>query len=247
MQPLLSIVIPIYNNEMTLKKMLDSILVQKIDDWELLLINDGSTDSCARIIDDYAKVDNRIKAFHKENGGTFSGYNVGLENATGKYITFCSADDTFTQNAFEIIAKQANEYDYDIILMNTIVHFCDNDQNIIESVSAYNGILTDSFKFSNKRDFEKCFATIFYDGFLEANVNAYKSSIIKKYCFTEQGDTWMNLLIANNISSVSYIHIPIYQHYIYIYIMLIKIYLFKNTVKTKIWHTTKYISKQSNY
>ncbi|MCL1988386.1 MAG: glycosyltransferase [Firmicutes bacterium] len=191
MQPLLSIVIPIFNNETTLKKMVDSILVQKIDDWELLLINDGSTDSCAKIIDDYAKVDNRIQAFHKENGGTFSGYNVGLENATGKYITFFSADDTFTQNAFEIIAKQATEYGYDIILMNTIFHFCDNNQNITESVSAHDGILIDSFKCLNKREFEKCFAMIFYYTLLDTNVNAYKSSVIKKYRFAEQGNIVM--------------------------------------------------------
>ncbi|MCL1987242.1 MAG: glycosyltransferase, partial [Firmicutes bacterium] len=88
MQPLLSIVIATYNNENTLKKAVDSVLIQKFENWELLLIDDGATDSCPQIVDDYAKSDSRIKAFHKANGGCNSAFNVGLAQATGKYVTF---------------------------------------------------------------------------------------------------------------------------------------------------------------
>ncbi|MCL1988390.1 MAG: glycosyltransferase [Firmicutes bacterium] len=217
MQPLLSIVIPIYNNEMTLRKMVDSILMQKIDDWELLLINDGSTDSCAKIIDDYAKVDNRIQAFHKENGGTYSGFNFGLEKASGKYLIFAGADDTFEPTAFDIIKIQADEYEYDIIFIHCSVHGCDNEQNIIEpNISPYT--VTFPIKIIGKQNVEKNWIEFMNLNLVSGPTNAYKSSIIKKYKFrenTHMADQFMNMLIADDLTSASCYPKSIYNSFIY--------------------------------
>lgn len=91
--PLISIIVPVYNSEKTLNRCVDSILSQKFYDWELLLINDGSTDQSGELCNEYAAKDQRIKVFHKENGGASSARNEGLERATGRWITFVDSDD----------------------------------------------------------------------------------------------------------------------------------------------------------
>lgn len=91
--PLISIIVPVYNAEKTLNRCVDSIVVQTFTNWELLLINDGSKDHSGEISDKYALKDSRIRVFHKENGGVSSARNVGLDNARGEWITFCDADD----------------------------------------------------------------------------------------------------------------------------------------------------------
>lgn len=82
----LSIIIPVYNTEKYIKKCIDSILNQSFSDYELLLINDGSTDDSAKICDEYSRIDNRIKVLHKINGGVSSARNLGLDNAKGKFV-----------------------------------------------------------------------------------------------------------------------------------------------------------------
>lgn len=93
MKPLISIIVPIYNSEKTLHRTIDSLLDQTFSDWELLLIDDGSTDSSGEICEDYVNKDKRIRAFHKKNGGTSSARNLGLDNACGEWVTFCDSDD----------------------------------------------------------------------------------------------------------------------------------------------------------
>ena len=91
--PKLSIIIPIYNAENSLARCLDSILNQGFRDYELLLVNDGSTDSSLRICNQYAGADNRILVIDKVNGGVSSARNAGLEAACGDWITFIDSDD----------------------------------------------------------------------------------------------------------------------------------------------------------
>lgn len=101
--PKISVIVPVYNVEQYLPRCIDSILSQTFTDFELLLIDDGSTDKSGMICDEYAKKDNRIRVFHKKNGGVSSARNVGLDNVTyasregvnilNKYILFVDSDD----------------------------------------------------------------------------------------------------------------------------------------------------------
>lgn len=93
MNPLISIIVPIYNSKKTLCRCVDSILNQTFTDWELLLIDDGSKDKSGEICDEYTANDFRIKTFHKVNGGVSSARNIGLDNASGKWVTFVDSDD----------------------------------------------------------------------------------------------------------------------------------------------------------
>ena len=91
--PKVSIIIPIYNAELTLRQCVNSILSQDYKDFEILLIDDGSKDNSPAICDDYAKRDDRIHVYHKKNGGVSSARNLGLDKAQGKWITFIDSDD----------------------------------------------------------------------------------------------------------------------------------------------------------
>lgn len=91
--PLLSIIVPVYNVEKCLNKCIDSILAQTYKNFELILIDDGSTDKSGVICDVYSNLDKRIIVLHKENGGVSTARNIGLDIAKGDYITFADSDD----------------------------------------------------------------------------------------------------------------------------------------------------------
>lgn len=91
--PKISVIVPIYNAERSFMRCINSILAQTFIDFELLLVDDGSTDGCASICDEYATLDPRVRVFHKENGGVSSARNLGLDNARGEWVAFCDSDD----------------------------------------------------------------------------------------------------------------------------------------------------------
>lgn len=100
--PLFTIITPCYNAERYLHDTVDSILKQKVTNWELLLIDDGSVDNTPAICDDYASKDHRIRSIHQKNGGVGRARNHGLDEARGEWVLFIDADDWFTDDAFEI-------------------------------------------------------------------------------------------------------------------------------------------------
>lgn len=102
MKPLLSIIVPVYNAEKYLKRCIDSILHQDYQNFELLLIDDGSTDSSLQICESYRMEDSRIVVIHKENGGLSSARNSGLERVKGEFITFMDSDDEIADNPYSI-------------------------------------------------------------------------------------------------------------------------------------------------
>ena len=91
--PEISIIVPVYKTEAYLSKCIDSILSQTFQDFELILIDDGSPDLCGQICDDYEKRDSRVVVIHKANAGVSAARNAGLEIAVGTYIMFCDSDD----------------------------------------------------------------------------------------------------------------------------------------------------------
>lgn len=99
--PLVTVVVPIYNVEKYLNRCLDSIVNQTYQNLEIILVDDGSLDNCPRICDEYAQKDNRIKVIHKQNAGQGIARNVGIANATGKYICFFDSDDYIDANMIE--------------------------------------------------------------------------------------------------------------------------------------------------
>src|SRR5665647_1387418 len=100
MKPVISIIVPVYNVELYIRECLDSILTQTFKDFEVILVNDGSTDQSGDICNEYAKNDKRIKVAHKDNGGVSSARNVGIKLAQGDYIGFVDSDDRIDENMY---------------------------------------------------------------------------------------------------------------------------------------------------
>lgn len=100
-QNMISVIVPVYNVECYLRKCVDSILNQTFKNLEIILINDGSTDSSGSICDEYAQKDSRIKVIHKENGGLSSARNAGLDIAQGEFIAFVDSDDWIDSSTYK--------------------------------------------------------------------------------------------------------------------------------------------------
>ena len=111
----ISIIIPIYNSEQYLASCLDSVINQTIRDIEIICVNDGSTDNSAKIIEEYAHKDNRVKVLHKENGGQTSSRRAGLELATSEYIGFVDSDDWIDSDMYERMLSVAEQYQTDMV------------------------------------------------------------------------------------------------------------------------------------
>lgn len=90
---LISVIIPVYNVQQYLERCIKSVIEQSYNNLEIILVDDGSTDNCGKICDDYSNKDIRIKVIHQENGGVSKARNTGLDNAKGKYISFIDSDD----------------------------------------------------------------------------------------------------------------------------------------------------------
>lgn len=110
-----SIIVPVYNVEKYLVPCIESILCQIYPHFELLLVDDGSTDSSGEICDTAANTDPRIKVIHKSNGGLSDARNHGMRCAQGKYITFIDSDDTVTKDYLSILVTKAEEQNADIV------------------------------------------------------------------------------------------------------------------------------------
>ena len=167
---MISIIIPIYKAESYLHRCIDSILSQTKTDWELLLIDDGSPDKSGDICDEYSKKDQRIKVFHKSNGGVSSARNLGLDHAKGQWITFIDADDYIDSCFCNINEAEINDI---IIKRNYIVDI----DNSIKETKQFD---TPSF-IANMEEFlsQNLYATIFRNPWGKF----FKSNIIKNIRF----------------------------------------------------------------
>ena len=116
MKPLVSIIVPVYNAEKNLDRCIESILNQTYKAFELILLNDGSSDASGRICNDYAAKDKRIKVVHKENSGVSDTRNQGLALAKGEYIQFLDSDDWITPDATGLFIRTAKEYDCEMVI-----------------------------------------------------------------------------------------------------------------------------------
>ena len=116
MNPMVSIIIPVYNAEKTIRRCVDSVLNQEYKDTELLLVDDGSTDLSGQICDEYARKDSRVCVIHKENTGVSDTRNLALERARGTYLQFLDSDDWISPDATSLMVRAARENSCDMVI-----------------------------------------------------------------------------------------------------------------------------------
>ena len=163
-----SIIVPVYNVENELSKCIDSILGQSVEDFELILIDDGSTDRSGEICDDYGKKDRRIKVIHKSNGGVSSARNSGLDIANGEYIVFVDSDDYVTEDYLEKLYNP----NVDMVLGNIKYKNINSEEFYILDNESY-GVFDIGEDILNKIIKSKYFCTVY--------CKLFRRKIIKKY------------------------------------------------------------------
>lgn len=145
MSPKISIIVPVYNVEKYLRRCVDSILCQTYENIEIILVNDGATDSSPAICDEYLKKDKRVKVIHKQNGGLSSARNAGLDIATGDFIGFVDSDDFIAEDMYESLLREISGdklnvancmyvryYDSGETSPSRVVHICDEEVKSID-------------------------------------------------------------------------------------------------------------------
>lgn len=119
----ISVIVPVYKVEKYLRQCVDSILNQKFDDFELILINDGSPDGSPAICDEYAKNDKRVHVIHQENGGQTKARKAGLMAANGEYVWFVDSDDWLADGALQTACECAKQNDCDIVTFDSTFNY----------------------------------------------------------------------------------------------------------------------------
>jgi glycosyltransferase involved in cell wall biosynthesis len=188
MKPLLSVIVPVYNVEKYLKRCLESILVQSWNDYEIILVDDGSTDSSAQICDLYAEKYEMIRVIHKENKGLSDTRNRGIEEASGEYVYFPDSDDWLEPNTFSELSDVIEELTYDIISFNREFVTSEEDKLIsaksrIQKLSGKQALLemlkqSDVTGFANDKIYRK---KLFLDNDIEFPVGKYYEDLGTNY------------------------------------------------------------------
>ena len=122
-----SVIVPIYNVEEYINKCIDSILNQTFREFELILVDDGSTDNSGNICDTYKSIDNRVRVIHKDNGGLSDARNFGIEAATGEFLYFIDGDDFIHEDTLESMYNSIMKTNSDISVCNMIRYYGEED------------------------------------------------------------------------------------------------------------------------
>lgn len=209
---MVSVIVPVYNTEQYLPRCLDSILSQSFTDFELLLIDDGSTDGSGAICDEYAKKDNRVRVFHKENGGVSLARNVGLDNEKGEWICFVDSDDELMPNGIQIMVDGISD-EVDSVMAGYKKYGEDN--SLIYSIDAEKALII-----NKKQAIKEMYFPVDYEYQGYAWGKLFRMSELRKRGIRFSEDIFFNedrLFITQFICSsernVYYSTVPVYKYY----------------------------------
>lgn len=208
--PKVSIIIPIYNAQMHLKRCIDSVLKQDFEDFELLLMDDGSKDSSPEICDEYKKKDGRVIVVHKDNSGVSDTRNMAISLARGEYLQFLDSDDWITPDATGLLVRMAEEHQCEMVI-------ADFYRVIGERLSAKGRIREDGVLSREEFAMEMMENPAdFYYGVLWNKI--YRRDIIEKYQLSMNIDiSWCEDFIFNmeyirHVKQVYALHVPMYYY-----------------------------------
>ena len=208
MNPLISIIVPVYNVEEYLDRCVESIVNQIYTNIEIILVDDGSPDNCPKMCDEWAEKDNRIKVIHKENGGVSSARNIGIDNADGDYISFVDSDDYVENNFISSLLSGCQNNEAQL----SVCGCCINDNDKV--IKAESTVLVNSYDACIMLfDYGNCH---YFEGY-SCN-KLYKKDIIKDNClkfdtsFKMCEDTLFNFNYIKCINNVCVLDEALYHY-----------------------------------
>lgn len=216
-KPLLSIIIPVYNNKKYLPMAVESVVKQEFKDWEIIIVDDGSTDGTSELVDRIVAEDNRIRAIHQDNQWIYASMNNGIAIAKGKYIYILNSDDRIKDNKLNIIVDAIYKYDEpDIIWSGYDMYICDTNQKLLEKQPGVNAFGKELFL--PKKEFPEYVCELFKRNYLGTQANVYKTELMKSFPFRNDyyaADTLFNLEIVKHIDTSVVLAENIYLHLVY--------------------------------
>lgn len=202
---MISVIVPVYNVAGYIDKCIESVISQTVDDWELVLINDGSKDNSLEICEQYAQKDARIKVFDKQNGGVSSARNMGIEKSTGDYILFLDGDDYLESTLLEDFVNNNSNNDLDLFMFEYSVDY--DDKTVIHKSDAH---------WYGENDTEKALINTITTNNRLIGVKIYKKSIIGDIRFDESiilgEDTMFAVEVVSN-AKTCFFSDKLYYHY----------------------------------
>lgn len=207
----ISILVPVYNVERYLARCIESVLTQDFQDWELILVDDGSTDRCPQKCDEFLEKDNRIRVIHKPNGGANSARLAGFEMSQGAYLMFLDSDDWLMPHTITTLYNYAEQGDYDIVRgCNRRVY--DDGSYTIERGRFCKGEVIGSEKFLER------VITADFEAYLWGAL--YRRELFSKEIFEPMrrvliGEDWLtNIAIGKNVNKILCVEDIVYNYYI---------------------------------
>jgi len=204
--PLINIIVPIYNVEQYLRKCIDSILSQTYTNLRVIFVDDGSSDNCGQICDEYAKTDDRVTIIHRQNGGLSAARNSGLDICEGEYVAFVDGDDYVVLDYIEFLYKLLKENSADISQCGWYIEYSQN--RIMDSSRKHTTFTLNS---------SQAIGSLCYNGIY--NVGAwgklYKLKLFKKVRFPEGRifeDTAVSYLLAEKSEKIAVNLTPKYYY-----------------------------------
>ncbi len=215
--PLISIIIAVYNNEKYITNAIRSVQEQNFDDYEIVIVDDGSTDNTACIVDDEAKKDSRIKVIHQKNQWIYASFNNGIREASGKYIYILNSDDELEKDAFKNLSEAVDKYNYpDVVFTKVRCFECDAEKNVSNSFDVNALVNRDGYV-----DFDtnpEALVFLLESDLMLNQANLYKREIFENHFFRNDvygADYLFNIDIIPDINTCAYISKDVYKFYIY--------------------------------
>lgn len=210
--PQISIIVPVYNTGNLLNRCIQSVLTQEYENFEILIVDDGSDHETASICDELGKTDDRIKVIHKSNNGQLHSRVFGIQHSAGTYIMFLDSDDYLCENAFSIIVKCISDYDFDLLFFG--FQRVKNEKTVFTSEREIDAPII----ISDKRE-------LYLKVLLSSSYNAMWRKVIKRECITKYDyshfyhlriaeDLLQSLDFYKHASKVVFINDILYNYYI---------------------------------
>ena len=217
---LISIIVPVYNNERYVLSAVNSVMEQKADNIEVILVDDGSTDHTPQVLDRLADEYQNVQVIHQENQWIYASFNNGIKSAMGEYIYILNSDDRLHENSLLLLLDKIEEYNHpDVIWTKVIEYQCNERQEVVvNDVFGTDKLVEEERYFGDPNQVRNGWVSFVQTKLACNQANLYKRELAIKHPFRNDvygADFFFNIQIAPDVKTALILKEQIYEHYLY--------------------------------
>ncbi len=217
--PYISVVMPVYNNEKYFPLAVQSVLEQDDSDFELIIVDDGSTDDTSALADQIAASDQRVKVIHQHNQWIYASFNNGVRAACGEYIYILNSDDKIRPGSLALMERTARRYQPDVIWTKVLAHRCGPDQEILRyDTDGLDEKVSEEMYFGDTASVRRAWPYFVSSVLAHNQANLYRRKLVLRHPFRNDvygADVLFNIAIAPDVRSAYVLKEVVYDHFIY--------------------------------